>query len=158
MSCTDKLQIGRRKSRISATKAALTASKCALRVPLPSITATSESVWQAEPTAQSPASVDPEGVIPKTQDGAAPKREKRIPEYLESDEVERHHQSSAQPEGEAANAPTVAGRSACVSEALDLEVRDLSLDTATPTLRVRSGKGGKTQACAGASGAARRSE
>ena len=28
-----------------------------------------------------------------------------------------------------------------VSEALDLEVRDLSLDTASPTLRVRSGKG-----------------
>ena len=47
------------------------------------------------------------GRYPKTQDGAAPKREKRIPEYL--------------------------------------EVRDLSLDTATPTLRVRSGKGGKTR-------------
>ena len=32
-----------------------------------------------------------------------------------------------------------------VSETLDLEVRDLSLDTASPTLRVRSGKGGKTR-------------
>ena len=32
-----------------------------------------------------------------------------------------------------------------VSEALDLEVRDLSLDTASPMLRVRSGKGGKTR-------------
>ena len=32
-----------------------------------------------------------------------------------------------------------------VSEALDLEVRDLSLDTASPTLRVCSGKGGKTR-------------
>ena len=32
-----------------------------------------------------------------------------------------------------------------VSEALDLEVRDLSLDTASPTLRVLSGKGGKTR-------------
>ena len=32
-----------------------------------------------------------------------------------------------------------------VSEALDLEVRELSLDTATPTLRVRSGKGGKSR-------------
>ena len=32
-----------------------------------------------------------------------------------------------------------------VSEALDLEVRDLSLDAASPTLRVRSGKGGKTR-------------
>ena len=32
-----------------------------------------------------------------------------------------------------------------VSEALDLEVRDMSLDTASPTLRVRSGKGGKSR-------------
>ena len=32
-----------------------------------------------------------------------------------------------------------------VSEALDLEVRDLSLDTNSPTIRVRSGKGGKTR-------------
>ena len=32
-----------------------------------------------------------------------------------------------------------------VSEALDLEVRDLSLDTASPTVRVRSGKGGKAR-------------
>ena len=32
-----------------------------------------------------------------------------------------------------------------MSEPLDLEVRDLSLDTASPTLRVRSGKGGKTR-------------
>ena len=32
-----------------------------------------------------------------------------------------------------------------VSEALDLKVRDLSFDTATPTLRVRSSKGGKSR-------------
>ena len=32
-----------------------------------------------------------------------------------------------------------------VSEALDLEVRDLSLDTPNPTVRVRSGKGGKSR-------------
>ena len=32
-----------------------------------------------------------------------------------------------------------------MSEALDLEVRDMSLDAASPTLRVRSGKGGKTR-------------
>ena len=32
-----------------------------------------------------------------------------------------------------------------VSEALDIEVRDLSLDTSTPTLRVRSGKGGASR-------------
>ena len=29
----------------------------------------------------------PRGRYPKTQDGAAPKREKRIPEYFEADEV-----------------------------------------------------------------------
>ena len=29
----------------------------------------------------------PHGRYPQTQDGAAPKREKRIPEYLEADEV-----------------------------------------------------------------------
>ena len=45
-----------------------------------------------------------------------------------------------------------------VYEALDLEVRDLSLDTASPTLRVRSGKGGKTRLLAGASGATRGTE
>ena len=32
-----------------------------------------------------------------------------------------------------------------VSEALDLEVRDLSLDAAYPTLRVRASKGGKSR-------------
>ena len=32
-----------------------------------------------------------------------------------------------------------------VSEALDLEVRDMSLDTPNPTIRVRSGKGGKSR-------------
>ena len=32
-----------------------------------------------------------------------------------------------------------------VSEALDLEVRDLSMDTPSPTIRVRSCKGGKSR-------------
>ena len=32
-----------------------------------------------------------------------------------------------------------------VSEALDLEVRDLSMDTPSPTIRVCSGKGGKSR-------------
>ena len=56
-----------------------------------------------EPTTAISRQRRPRGRYPKTPDGAVPKREKRIPEYLEAD------------------------------------------DTASPTLRVRSGKGGKTR-------------
>ena len=81
---------------------------------------------------------------PKTQDGAAPKREKRIPEYLEADEVNAIIRAA--PSRKAKLLMLQQWRAGLrVSEALDLEVRDLSLDTATPTLRVRSGKGGKTR-------------
>ena len=41
----------------------------------------------AEPTTAISRRRRPRGRYPKTQDGAAPKREKRIPEYLEADEV-----------------------------------------------------------------------
>ena len=81
---------------------------------------------------------------PKTQDGAAPKREKRIPEYLEADEVNAIIRAAPSPKAKLLMLEQWrAGLR--VSEALDLEVRDLSLDTASPTLRVRSGKGGKTR-------------
>ena len=81
---------------------------------------------------------------PKTQDGATPKRQKRIPEYLEADEVNAIIRAAPNPKAKLMMmAQWRAGLR--VSEALDLEVRDLSLDTATPTLRVRSGKGGKTR-------------
>ena len=81
---------------------------------------------------------------PKTQDGAVPKREKRIPEYLEADEVNAIIRAAPNPKAKLLMLEQWrAGLR--VSEALDLEVRDLSLDTATPTLRVRSGKGGKTR-------------
>ena len=86
----------------------------------------------------------PRGRYPKTQDGAAPKREKRIPEYLEADEVNAIIRAAPSPKAKLLMLQQWrAGLR--VSEALDLEVRDLSLDTATPTLRVRSGKGGKTR-------------
>ena len=99
----------------------------------------------------------PRGRYPKTPDGAAPKREKRIPEYLEADEVNGIIRAAPSPKAKLLMLEQWrAGLR--VSEALDLEVRDLSLDTVSPTLRVRSGKGGKTQTCAGASGAARRSD
>ena len=86
----------------------------------------------------------PRGRYPKTQDGAAPKREKRIPEYLEAEEVNAIIRAAPSPKAKLLMLQQWrAGLR--VSEALDLEVRDLSLDTATPTLRVRSGKGGKTR-------------
>ena len=86
----------------------------------------------------------PRGRYPKTQDGAVPKREKRIPEYLEADEVNAIIRAAPSPKAKLLMLQQWrAGLR--VSEALDLEVRDLSLDTASPTLRVRSGKGGKTR-------------
>ena len=82
--------------------------------------------------------------LPKTQDGAAPKRERRIPEYLEADEVNAIIRAAPSPKAKLLMLQQWrAGLR--VSEALDLEVRDLSLDTASPTLRVRSGKGGKSR-------------
>ena len=86
----------------------------------------------------------PRGRYPKTQDGATPKRQKRIPEYLEPDEVNAVIRAAPNPKAKLLMLEQWrAGLR--VSEALDLEVRDLSLDTATPTLRVRSGKGGKSR-------------
>ena len=74
---------------------------------------------------------------PKTQDGAVPKREKRIPEYLEADEVNAIIRAAPSPKAKLLMLQQWrAGLR--VSEALDLEVRDLSLDTPTPTLRMRS--------------------
>ena len=86
----------------------------------------------------------PRGRCPKTPDGAVPRRQKRIPEYLEADEVNAIIRAAPNPGAKLLMLQQWrAGLR--VSEALDLEVRDLSLETATPTLRVRSGKGGKTR-------------
>ena len=86
----------------------------------------------------------PRGRYLKTQDGATPKREKRIPEYLETGEINAIIRAAPSPKAKLLMLEQWrAGLR--VSEALDLEARDLSLDTATPTLRVRSGKGSKTR-------------
>ena len=86
----------------------------------------------------------PRGRYLKTQDSATPKREKRIPEYLETDEVNAIIRAAPSPKAKLLMLQQWrAGLR--VSEALDLEVRDLSFDTPTPTLRVRSGKSGKTR-------------
>ena len=86
----------------------------------------------------------PRGRYPKTPDGAAPKREKRIPEYLEVDEINAIIRAAPNPKAKLLMLEQWrAGLR--VSEALDLEVRDLSLDTPNPTVRVRAGKGGKSR-------------
>ena len=86
----------------------------------------------------------PRGRYPRTPDGVTPKRQKRIPEYLEPDEVNAIIRAAPNPKAKLLMLEQWrAGLR--VSEALDLEVRDLSLDTATSALRVRSGKGGKTR-------------
>ena len=97
-----------------------------------------------EPTAAISRRRRPRGRYPKTQDGATPKRQKRIPEYLEPDEVSAIIRAAPNPKAKLLMLEQWrAGLR--VSEALDLEVRDLSLDTTSPTLRVRSGKGGKSR-------------
>ena len=97
-----------------------------------------------EPTTAISRQRRPRGRYPKTPDGAAPKREKRIPEYLEADEINAIIRAAPSPKAKLLMLQQWrAGLR--VSEALDLEVRDLSLDAASPTLRVRSGKGGKTR-------------
>ena len=70
----------------------------------------------------------PRGRYPKTQDGAVAKRQKRISEYLEADEVKTIIRAAPSPRAKLLMLQQWrAGLR--VSEALDLEVRDLSLDT-----------------------------
>ena len=91
------------------------------------------------PPAQAPRALSQNTGRRKLQSG-----EKRIPEYLEADEINAIIRAAPSPKAKLLMLEQWrAGLR--VSEALDLEVRDLSLDTATPTLRVRSGKGGKTR-------------
>ena len=98
----------------------------------------------AEPTINISRRRRPRGRYPKTQDSTTPKRLKRIPEYLEADEVTALIRAAPNPKAKLLMLEQWrAGLR--VSEALDLEVRDLSLDTPSPTIRVRSGKGGKSR-------------
>ena len=95
----------------------------------------------------------PRGRYLKTQDGATPKREKRIPEYLEADEINAIIRAAPSPKAKLLMLEQWrAGLR--VSEALDLEVRDLSLDTASSDAQSAFRQGWQDKACAGASGAA----
>ena len=83
--------------------------------------------------AYQPAGADLEDA-PKTQDGAVPKRQKRIPEYFEADEMNAITRAAPNPK---ANLLMLEQwwTGLRVNEALDLEMRDLSLDTATSEQR-----------------------
>ena len=86
----------------------------------------------------------PRGRYPKTQGTSAAKRPKLLPEYLEADEVNAIIRAAPNPKARLLMLEQWrAGLR--VSEALDLEVRDLALDGTHPTLRVRSGKGGRSR-------------
>ena len=84
----------------------------------------------------------PRGIHPKrtTQELQV----KRLPEYLEADEVNAIIRAADDPRARLLMLEQWrAGLR--VSEALALEVADISLDTDRPTLRVRSGKGRKSR-------------
>ena len=84
----------------------------------------------------------PRGRYPKRADSDPWKRGRRLPEYLESDEVSALIRAAPNPRAKLLMLEQWrAGLR--VSEALQLEVRDLSLDASHPTLRVRAGKGGR---------------
>ena len=82
----------------------------------------------------------PRGQYPKRQD--TDRRPKPLPEYLEAHEVDALIRAA--PNSRAALLFLVQWRAGLrVSEALALEVRDLSLDSGLPTIHVRRGKGAK---------------
>ena len=72
-------------------------------------------------------------------------KRRTLPEYLEASEVQAILDAASNPRAKLLI--LLQWRAGLrVSEALGLEPRDLSLDTDRPTLRVRSGKGGKARA------------
>ena len=68
----------------------------------------------------------------------------KLPEYLEADEVAAIIKAADDPRARMLMLAQWRA-SLRVSEALNLEVSDLSLDTENPTLRVRSGKGRRSR-------------
>ena len=95
----------------------------------------------------------PRGGYPQAQDGAIPKRQERMPEYLEYDDVNAIIRAAPNPK---AKLPMLQQWRAGlrVSEALDLEVRDLPLATLNPT-QAAFRQGWQVASGAGASGAVR---
>ena len=84
----------------------------------------------------------PRGLHPKRTDGEP--QPKRLPEYLEADEVDAVIRAAEDPRAKLLML-TQWRAGLRVSEALALDVSDLSLDSDLPTIRVRSGKGRKAR-------------
>ena len=84
----------------------------------------------------------PRGLHPKRTDGEL--QPKRLPEYLEADEVNAIIRAAEEPRAKLLML-TQWRAGLRVSEALALDVSDLSLDSDLPTMRVRSGKGSKAR-------------
>ena len=84
----------------------------------------------------------PRGLHPKRT--GEEKQLKRLPEYLEADEVDAVIRAAEDPRAKLLTL-TQWRAGLRVSEALALDVSDLSLDSDLPTIRVRSGKGKKAR-------------
>ena len=84
----------------------------------------------------------PRGLHPRRTDQEP--QPKRLPEYLEADEVDAVIRAAEDPRAKLLML-TQWRAGLRVSEALALDVSDLSLDSDLPTLRVRSGKGRKAR-------------
>ena len=81
---------------------------------------------------------------PPPQTARAAPQENRLPEYLEADEVDAIIRAAEDPRAKLLML-TQWRAGLRVSEALALDVSDLSLDSDLPTIRVRSGKGRKAR-------------
>ena len=98
----------------------------------------------AEPTTAIARRRRPRGQYPKKTKQPAETVEKKLPEYLEAHEVQAIIRAADDPRARLLMMEQWrAGLR--VSEALALEVADLSLDAELPTLRVRQGKGRKSR-------------
>ena len=98
----------------------------------------------AEPTNAIARRRRPRGQHPKRVDQSQELQPKPLPQYLEAHEVQAIIRASDDPR--ARLLMTEQWRAGLrVSEALALEVADLSLDAEQPTIRVRSGKGRKSR-------------
>ena len=102
---------------------------------------TTEALPDALESAQATHNRRPRGQYPKKADQAVEAVFKKLPEYIEVNALMR-----AAPNPKARLLMMVEWRAGLrVSEALALEVGDLSLDVELPTLRVRQGKGRKAR-------------